>query len=52
MPVEFENRTRIGVDGWLKCGALLRPAASEDGVNVPLRRIPRAWAEDNVSDAV
>ena len=42
MPVEFEKRTMIGVELLLKCGALLREAASEVGVKVPLRRIPLA----------
>lgn len=31
-----------GVDGWLKCRALLREAASDVGVNEPLMRIPLA----------
>ena len=43
-PVEFENRTVMGVDGLVKCGATESLDASIDGTNVPETRIPFAWA--------
>ena len=41
-PVEFEKRTRIGVEGELKCSALESSAAFADGVNVPVSKVPFA----------
>jgi hypothetical protein len=43
-PVEFENRTVMGVDGLVKCVATESLDASTEGVNVPEKRIPFAWA--------
>ena len=37
-PVEEENRTVIGVDGALKCGAEVSSEADEVGVKVPVSR--------------
>lgn len=45
MPVEEEKRTVMGVEGELKCGAVVMDAAVGVGVKVPLRRWPRAWAK-------
>src|ERR1700735_898220 len=42
IPVELEKRTVAGVDGRLKCGALLSVAASAVGVKVPCSMIPFA----------
>jgi hypothetical protein len=42
MPVLEDRRTRMGVEGWLKCGAVVRVAASAVGVKVPLVRRPLA----------
>lgn len=44
IPVELEKRTQTGVEGLLKCGAVESLAASADGMNVPLRSSPLAWA--------
>jgi hypothetical protein len=44
IPVEFEKRTRIGVDAALRCGAVERDLAVSDGVKLPERRTPLAWA--------
>lgn len=44
MPVELEKRTVIAVELLLKCGAELSVPASDVGVNVPLSRMPLAWA--------
>jgi hypothetical protein len=49
-PVDAEKRTVIGVEEVLKCGADVRLAASAEGVKVPVRRWPLAWAIDFVSD--
>lgn len=46
IPVESEKRPMTGVDGAFKCGAEDRAAASGVGLNVPLRRMPRAWAAE------
>jgi len=45
MPVLFEKRTTIGVEGAVKWCAIERVAASGVGVKVPLRTKPLAWAE-------
>ena len=42
--MEFEKRTVIGVEGWLKCGAFEMVAAVGVGVNVPEKSMPRACA--------
>lgn len=44
MPVEDEKRAVIGVEAALKWWALVSLLAAEVGVNVPVRRWPRAWA--------
>jgi hypothetical protein len=43
--VEEEKRTVIGVEAWLKCGAVVRVEAVVLGVKVPVRRWPFAWAD-------
>lgn len=43
-PVDEEKRTVTGVEGWLKCGAEVRSEPAGEGVNVPVRRWPFAWA--------
>jgi hypothetical protein len=43
-PVEEEKRTVTGVEGWLKCGAVVRLEDVALGVKVPVRRWPFAWA--------
>lgn len=43
-PVEEEKRTVIGVEGVLKCGAVVRSDTVALGVNVPVRRCPFACA--------
>lgn len=43
-PVEEEKRRVRGVEGWVKCGAVVRVEARGVGVKVPVRRVPRAWA--------
>jgi len=40
----LENRTDMGVEEWLKWGALDNFAASAEGVKVPLIMIPFPWA--------
>jgi hypothetical protein len=41
--VELEKRTRTGF-GDAKCAAVERVDALLEGVNVPVRRMPLAWA--------
>ena len=41
-PVEDEKRTVMGVEGWVKWGALVRVEAALVGVKVPVRRWPFA----------
>ena len=43
-PVEFEKRTQTGVLVALKCGASESLEASGDGVKVPAKIVPFAWA--------
>ena len=43
-PVEEEKRRVIGVEGAEKWGAVERDGAVGEGVNVPVRRWPFAWA--------
>jgi hypothetical protein len=47
IPAKSEKRTVTGVDARCTCGARVSDAASADGVNVPLRRIPFACAGRN-----
>lgn len=42
--MELEKRAVIGVEAFLKCGALESCAAVGVGVNAPVKRVPRAWA--------
>jgi hypothetical protein len=42
IPVEFENLTQTGVEGWLKWGAVESFFASAEGVKTPLRISPLA----------
>tara|TARA_R110002003_G_scaffold196_5_gene15306 strand:+ start:12927 stop:13079 length:153 start_codon:yes stop_codon:yes gene_type:complete len=44
MPVDELKRTVTGVDAALKCGADVRLEALVEGVKVPVRRWPFAWA--------
>lgn len=46
MPVELEKRIRTGVVGEAKWGAMESVDAILVGVNVPVKRIPLACAED------
>jgi len=41
-PAESEYRTVTRVDGRFACGARVNPAASGDGVNVPVHMSPLA----------
>jgi hypothetical protein len=50
MPVELENLAMTGVDGVLKCGAVESVLAIGDGVKVPWRRMPLAWAVEGHSE--
>jgi hypothetical protein len=43
--VALENRTVIGVEGRLKCGAMDSNLASAEGVKVPVVMIPLAWTD-------
>src|SRR5579871_2486836 len=43
-PPALEKRTEIVVEDLCACGARVSAAASLDGVNVPPRRMPFAWA--------
>jgi hypothetical protein len=45
MAVAFENLTMTGVEALLKWGVAESFAASVVGVNVPLSKIPLAWAK-------
>lgn len=44
IPVELEKRTQIEVLGAANWGAMESLAASGVGVNVPVKRMPLAWA--------
>lgn len=44
VPVDEEKRMVRGVEGRLKCGAEERVEAVGEGVKVPVRRWPFAWA--------
>jgi hypothetical protein len=48
--VDDEKRIVKGVEGTLKCGAVVREEAAGEGVNVPVKRWPLACAERVVSD--
>jgi len=48
IPVEFENRTQIGVEGLLKWGAIESFPASAEGMKVPDRSSPLACAIMNL----
>src|SRR5690348_13034478 len=44
MPAKSESLTLTGVDARWRCGALVSELPPADGVNVPLSRMPFAWA--------
>jgi hypothetical protein len=48
IPVLFEKRA-VTVVGFLKCQALERVEAVGEGVHVPVRTMPLAWARNSVS---